>query len=255
MDSELSYSSKVAVLSDVHGNRWALEAVLADINRRGVIDIVNLGDTLYGPLDPSGCADMIIGLRLPTVRGNQDRIVVDGSNAADSPTLQYVRSNLRQEHLKWLESLDLTAVVHGTFFLCHGTPADDEQYLLNDVRESGVHLASPADLETSLSNVGPPVLLCGHDHAPRTLRLPNGKLLVNPGSVGLQAYDDDAPHPHVMQTGTPHARYSLVYGGAHGWVVEDIAVPYDWDAASRVALENGRPDWATWLASGRADTA
>jgi predicted phosphodiesterase len=49
----------VAVLSDIHGNRWALEAVLDDISRRGIRDMVNLGDSLYGPLDPGGTAQIV----------------------------------------------------------------------------------------------------------------------------------------------------------------------------------------------------
>ncbi len=78
---------------------------------------------------------------------------------------------------------------------------------------------------------------------------------MNPGSVGLPAYEDDEPHPHTMETGIPHARYALISGGADGWVVEDVAVPYDWDAAVEAAFENERPDWAAWLATGRAGVA
>ena len=68
---------RVAVLSDIHGNRWALEAVLDDIRRRGIRDMVNLGDCLYGPLDPAGTARMLMGLDMPTVSGNEDRIILD----------------------------------------------------------------------------------------------------------------------------------------------------------------------------------
>jgi predicted phosphodiesterase len=46
----------IAVIADIHGNRWALEAVLADIDRRYIGQIVNLGDSLLGPLDPVGTA-------------------------------------------------------------------------------------------------------------------------------------------------------------------------------------------------------
>jgi len=62
---------RIAVISDIHGNRWALEAVLEDIDREGTDKIVNLGDAVYGPLDPAGTADIIINRGIPTVRGTR----------------------------------------------------------------------------------------------------------------------------------------------------------------------------------------
>ena len=97
-----------------------------------------------------------------------------------------------------------------------------------------------------------PVLLCGHDHVPHTVYLADGKLIVNPGSVGLPAFTDDLPFPHAMETGTAQARYSVVFGNRPDRQVEEVAVSYDWPAAARMAEENGRPDWARWLRTGRA---
>jgi predicted phosphodiesterase len=65
----------LAVIADILGNSWALDAVLADIDRRGVTQIVNLGDCAYGSLDPAGALDRLIARAIPTVSGNQDRIV------------------------------------------------------------------------------------------------------------------------------------------------------------------------------------
>ena len=70
-------TSPIAVLADIHGNRWALEAVLEDIRRRGIREMVNLGDCLYGPLDPAGTARLLLELDMPAVRGNEDRILLD----------------------------------------------------------------------------------------------------------------------------------------------------------------------------------
>lgn len=56
----------LAILADVHANRWALDAVLDDIDRRGVDRLVNLGDSLYGPLDPAGTADRLIARGVPS---------------------------------------------------------------------------------------------------------------------------------------------------------------------------------------------
>ena len=95
--------------------------------------------------------------------------------------------------------------------------------------------------------------LCGHSHLPRTVELPDGRLIINPGSVGLPAYSDTvAVLPHAMETGSPHARYAVIERADAGWRVEHVAVPYDWEAASLAAASNGRTDWAEWLRTGRA---
>ena len=82
------------------------------------------------------------------------------------------------------------------------------------------------------------------------IRLGTGQLVVNPGSVGIQAYVGHHPGPHVVEIGSPHARYAVLESTPHGWQADLIAVPYDWDAASRIAQSNGREDWARALASG-----
>ena len=243
----------VAVISDVHGNRWALEAVLRDIKRREIYAIVNLGDILYGPLDPAGTARMLIDLDIPTVRGNQDRTIIEPPDKQQcSLTLNYVIESLGEEHLQWLHKLEMTSIVYENFFLCHGTPEKDNEYLLVDVLDSGAVLKDADQLMGKLSSIAQPVILCGHDHIPRSITLPDGKLIVNPGSVGLPAYSDELPYPHAMETGTPHARYSIVSKSEEGWWVENVAVPYDWQTASVIALEYGRTDWAKWLRTGRA---
>jgi hypothetical protein len=96
-----------------------------------------------------------------------------------------------------------------------------------------------------------PLILAGHDHLQRTVRLPAGRLVVNPGSVGLPAYTDDTPHPHAMEAGTPHARYAILHSSPEGWQVEHVRLDYDWDAAARTADRNRSPDWAHWLRTGR----
>jgi predicted phosphodiesterase len=245
---------QVAVLSDIHGNRWALEAVLNDIKHRGIRDMVNIGDCLYGPLDPAGTAEILVPLNLSTVRGNEDRIITEKSSKfKDSPTLRYVRERLNPEHFQWLETLEMTTVVYGDFFLCHGSPGRDDEYLLEKVLETGVFLRKSNELIEKLSPREQQVFICGHDHLPRTVSLPDGRLIVNPGSVGLPAYTDDFPFPHAMENYTPHARYSIIYRKTNGWLVENIAVPYDWQSAAEVAKKNGRLDWAEWLRTGRAN--
>ena len=68
---------KLAAIADVHGNCVALEAVLADIAALGIGEVVNLGDHLSGPLEPRRTADLLIARGFPSIRGDQDRILVE----------------------------------------------------------------------------------------------------------------------------------------------------------------------------------
>jgi predicted phosphodiesterase len=243
----------IAVLSDIHGNRWALEAVLRDIRMRRVRSILNLGDSLYGPLDPAGTARMLRGLDIVSVRGNEDRILIEPVRGAEVPaTIVYGRRALSEDARRWLESLKMTAVAFDDLFLCHGTPERDADYLIEEVTAGGVRLRNAEDCAARLSGIEQPVVLCGHSHVPRTMRVSPGKLVVNPGAVGLPAFRDDAPHPHAMETGSPHARYAVMARESAGWTVEHVVVGYDWEAAAAIAREHGRADWAEWLRTGRA---
>jgi diadenosine tetraphosphatase ApaH/serine/threonine PP2A family protein phosphatase len=77
-------------------------------------------------------------------------------------------------------------------------------------------------------------------------------VVVNPGSVGLPAYSDDVPHQHYVENGDPRARYCIIAKARSSWSVEQMCVPYDHDAASKMAKDNNRDDWAFWLKTGRA---
>jgi predicted phosphodiesterase len=242
----------LAVIADVHGNRWALAAVLADIARRGIADVVNLGDCVYGPLDPAGTADILAGLDIPTVRGNEDRIVTEPDRGGTpSATLAFVRGALTPAHLRWLESLPPTRVI-GDTLLCHGTPERDDRYLLHEIRGGRLVLREPERISRLLGGVESVVVLCGHDHTPGATRLRGGTLVVNPGSVGLQAYTDDVPGAHAVENETPDACYCILGSDRR---VEHVRVPYDVEPAVRAARENGRPDWARWLETGSAGEA
>ncbi len=244
---------RVAALSDVHGNRWALEVVLEDIERRGIRHIVNLGDSLYGPLDPGGTARILVDLDIPTVRGNEDRILAEKAARRATPvTVSMMRRSLEPEHLRWLENLPSTLTVHDDLFLCHGSPERDDEYLLRKVLKTGVIPRPRDEIAHAVRLVKAPVVLCGHDHMPAVIRLADEKQIVNPGSVGCPCFADDVPFPHRMEAGGPDARYSVVSKDDAGWHVEPITLNYDWEGAARTAETNGRPDWAAWLRTGRA---
>ena len=242
---------KLAVLSDIHGNVRALDAVLANIAGRGITDIVNLGDCAYGPFDPRPVMNRLQELDMPTVSGNEDRILVEEARGVPhSRTATFSATLLDRLHIDWLAALPLTLNVHRAF-LFHGIPEDDRQYLLIAVEESGVRPRESKEVEHLLLRQSHPLILCGHDHTPRVLKLDDGQMIVNPGSVGCPAYSDDVPHEHVIENGSPHARYAVVEIGDNIVSTELVSVPYDWEAAAKEAEVNGFPDWSVWIQTGR----
>jgi predicted phosphodiesterase len=249
--SEKKISSlSLAVIADIHGNRWALEAVLQDIDRRGIQQVVNLGDHLTGPLDPAGTADLLIERDMLNICGNGDRVLFAPAEELSSSQM-YTQEQLTEAHLNWLRTLPVTAVVADELFICHGDEFD-VPYLLEQVVASGVFLRSTPAIEASVAAIALPVILCGYSHVPRTVSLPHGKLIVNPGSVGLPAYTMETPVPHAMESGSPHARYALLHRIRNAWQVEHVQVPYSSEVAAKVAYSNQRADWAAWLTTGRA---
>lgn len=246
-------ASSVAVISDIHGNRWALEAVLEDIERVGADAVVNLGDCFYGPLDPEGTADLLASLNAPTVLGNEDSVLFEQapSDTAHS-SREFTRERLPAETLDWLRGLPMTLVVFGSMLAFHGTPARFDEYMLHRVEAGGVLPRGAEELAKRLPGDRSHVVLCGHSHNQASLRLPDGRLIVNPGSVGCPAFTDEKPFPHAMQEGTPHARYSILCEEDNEWRVLELAVEYDWNAAAGTALANGSPEWAEWLRTGRS---
>lgn len=248
----MRFQNRIAVLSDIHGNSLALKAVLDDINKREICSIVNLGDSLYGPLEPEETAKILINLKIPSIRGNEDRILINSQDKElkKNSTLSYVISGISSKTIQWLEKLS-SIIKNDDMILFHGTPRNDLDYFIERVLENGISVKSNHELLKQTLMIDQNIILCGHSHFPRSIYLKNGKFIVNPGSVGLQAYTDNNPYPHTIETGTPHARYCILYWNEnHSWL-EEILVHYDWNKASSTALANGRPDWAKWLRYGR----
>jgi putative phosphoesterase len=243
---------RIALLADIHGNLRALEAVQADLRTQSPDLVVNLGDHLSGPLQAADTADALMTRDYLHIRGNHDRQLVDRPVEQMGASDQAAYSQLTRMHRAWLQSLPATYEIGPDILLCHGSPHDDLEYLLEEVRADGVHLASAGVIRQRLGTVGAKLVLCGHSHIPRAVSIGDGVQIVNPGSVGLPAYDDERPIPHCMETGSPHARYTLLDREAAGWRINFVAVEYDWHAASEEARRANRPDWAHALATGYA---
>ena len=226
----------LAAIADTHGNSWALEAVLEDIRARGITEMVNLGDSADADMDPGGTISLLMDLDLPCIAGNYET---------------YHAGQLTSDQEQWLASLPKTLDLDGVF-CCHGTPVSDTQELIEEITLGRVELAADDLILSRLNGVTHELVLCAHKHVPRAVRLSTGQLVVNPGSVGLPAYWNDEPVLHVVEAGSPHARYAVLTQRSEGWAVEHVAIPYPWDLAARCAQASGREDRAAFIETGRA---
>lgn len=167
---------RIAVIADVHGNRDALAAVLEDIDARCVDLAIDLGDYLSGPLDARGAAKLLMERDMLHVRGNHDPQLLerdeDGMGASDRTANEQIGIGARRR----LATLPPTLLVAGEVFACHGTPTSDLTYWTETVDADGrVRPAGREQIEHHAAGADHPVLLCGHTHLSRIVRLENGR--------------------------------------------------------------------------------
>jgi putative phosphoesterase len=246
---------RIAVVADIHGNVRALRAVMEDLKQVAPDSVVNLGDCVSGPLEAAETADVLMSLAWTTIRGNHDRQLLEQAPEKMGRSDAAAFGELKNHHHAWLSTLEETATIEN-IFLCHGTPGSDTTYLLETVQQDGqVRLATQAEVTKRLGSEHSPVILCGHTHVPRIVMLPDGRTVINPGSVGLQAFSDLEPYNPATETGAPHARYAVLERAkaADPWRVLFRIVAYDWNGAAERAAAKGREDWARWLRTGYAN--
>jgi putative phosphoesterase len=179
--------SRIALLSDVHGNATALAAVLEEVVGIDLDVIVCLGDIAAGGPQPREVVARLRDLRCPTVRGNADGWLIDGLPPGTSSEtrrlsdiVKWARERLGPGEREYLASLPATARIScgQTSVLCfHGSPRSETERLLATTPES--------EIEEALVDAQPAkVLAGGHTHL-QLFRRVGDRVLVNPGSVGL----------------------------------------------------------------------
>jgi putative phosphoesterase len=235
---------RIAVVSDIHGNLPALEAVVKDMAHRGFDQVVNLGDSLSGPLLPRETAQFLMAQDWLHLAGNHERQLLK-LHAHSSASDTYAHAQLTAAEFAWLATLKPVGNLGDDILLCHGTPTSDIIGLLQTAEKA----ATADEIEERLGDHQAGLVLCGHTHVPRSVRR-GVQLIVNPGSVGLQAYDDEHPYPHVIATGSPDARYALVEWLHGQWTCSLISVPYPHADMARLARQRKRPDWEVALLTG-----
>lgn len=241
---------KIAIISDIHGNSIALSEVFRDIRSRDIDKIINLGDSLYGPLDPKGTFNLLKSNKVISIAGNQDRIILENlDRSSDLITLEYVKSQLNKEIVEWLKQLPFDTIIDNKIYCCHASPQSDSEYLLEKIAEGFVTVRDFAEIEKILIDITQKIVVCGHSHISKIIETDN-KLVINPGSIGLPAYDDDLPVYHKMQNYNPRANYAVININGDSVSVDRVSVDYDSEKSAGLAESNNRDDWAKWIRTG-----
>ena len=227
---------RIAIVSDIHGNRTAFEAVLADLELTSPDLILHGGDLAHGGSSPAHIIDYIRDLGWPGVLGNTDEMLPMPQSltefASHMPQLKPMwdavaemadaaRRELGLERLAWLACLPMRQT-HGPVALVHASP--------ESVWRSPAADADAAELEPIYSPLGQPIAVYGHIHHPFIRDTP-GVTVINSGSVSL-SYDGDPRASYLLlDDSTPTIR----------------RVEYDVDREVK-ALADARVPHADWIA-------
>ncbi len=227
---------RVAIVADVHGNRRAFDAVLADLRQVAPDAVVHGGDLAYGGAHPAEIIDQVRGLGWAGVRGNTDEMLWAPKSLAEfaattpkiAPLLARIQemipptlASIGEERLRWLEGLPNAYSGEG-FCLLHASPGD--------LWQAPMPNASDDELQRTYGALGTRIAVYGHIHCSYIRRL-QGMTVANSGSVS-QSYDGDT-----------RASYLVIDG-------ESVAirrVAYDVEGEAEDVMRSGLPH-AGWLA-------
>jgi predicted phosphodiesterase len=227
---------KAAIVSDIHGNRRAFEAVLADLGRVAPDLVLHGGDLAYGGAHPADIIDQVRSLGWPGVCGNTDEMLWAPERvaefAATAPKLAPLlgrlqemipptRASIGEKRLRWLEGLPSRYSQPG-FSLVHASP--------DDLWRAPMPNASDDELRSTYASLGAQIVVYGHIHRSYIRRLP-GMTVANTGSVS-QSYDGDR-----------RASYLVIDGES----ITIRRVEYDVESEAKELLRAGLPH-ADWLA-------
>lgn len=242
------YRMRIALISDVHGNLVALDAVLADIETQSVDRIVCLGDVaLTGP-QPHQAIARLRALGRPVVTGNCDAWMLDpepsdrqdevGGNIQDID--RWTVSQLAAEDRDYLRTFQPTIAVplgDDALLLCyHGLPRSFHE----PIRPGTDH----EQLDEMFAGMPARVYAGGHTHE-QMLRRHGQSLVVNPGSVGLP-FDRVPPSPDARNPAW--AEYAVLTTDGERVSVDLRRAPFDVAALIRAARESGMPHADWWAA-------
>jgi predicted phosphodiesterase len=226
---------RVAIVSDIHGNRRALEAVLADLRQVAPDLVLQGGDLAYGGTHPADIIDQVRSAGWPGVRGNTDEMLWAPESLTEfaatapklGPLLAIIQelipptlASIGEERLRWLEGLPSLYSQPG-FALVHASP--------DDLWRAPMPNASDDELQSTYGSLRAPLVVYGHIHRPYIRRL-QGMTVANTGSVS-QSYDGDRRASYLVMDGES---------------VTTRRVEYDVESEANELLRSGLPH-ADWL--------
>jgi putative phosphoesterase len=235
---------RVAIISDMHGNDFAFEAVEADIQSQKIDQIVCLGDAIQGGPQPAEVVQRLRRLNCPVVMGNADAWLISGEETADEgippERLQkmgdvrtWSLSRLTEEDRAFISNFQPTVTLHlgdDIDLLCfHGSPTSFDDVILPTAPED--------QFQKFLGAYAGRILTGGHTHAQQIRRI-GEHFFFNPGSVGF-AYSHNQPDDNFHAD--PWAEYAILTAENGQTNLEFRRVPFNAQELIRIYLESGRP--------------
>ena len=231
---------RTALVSDIHGNAIGFEAVLDDLRRDPVDQVVCLGDLIQGGCQPAAVVARLRELASPIVLGNADAFLLDPDSGAEIPTerqlavREWTRAQIGDDGLAFIETFTPTvaaALGEGrTLLAFHGSPASYDDIVLPHLEEDEFRRL-----------LGPPaadVLAGGHVHL-QWLRRYAESTFVNPGSVGL-AYDHAQPEGDDLRVDAV-AEYARIDVDGNRLEIAFRRLPFERESVLREIEESGIP--------------
>ncbi len=232
---------RIAVISDIHGNCFALDAALAEIRKSSVDKIVCLGDTVQGGPQPKETVKRLRQISCPIVMGNADAWLLNEEADSVEPTAKEQRE-VRAWTLSKLSTIDMDFIrnyqptirvpldTEQSLLCFHGSPQSYDDILLPDTqRDVWDRLLGP---------YSPAIMTGGHTHTQQIRRLREG-LFFNPGSIGL-AYNYTLPENGFHAD--PWAEYAILTYDSKRFSLEFRRAYYDLEKFLRLVKESGRPN-------------
>lgn len=233
---------RVAVISDIHGNCFALDAALADLREQGVSRIVCLGDAVQGGPQPAQVVARLQELGCPVVMGNADAWLLSGIDTStveevterQVKTREWSLSQLSDADRAYIQSFQPTVEIPlgGRSLLCfHGSPHSFDDIILPETPEEEFH--------RFLDAFRPAIMAGGHTHMQQVRRL-DDTFFFNPGSIGL-AYNRHQPSESEGVKADPWAEYAILSCEGETLSLEFRRVPFDPNEYIHIILSSGSP--------------
>lgn len=209
---------KLAVLSDIHGNLTALNAVLEDINKSEIDGYIIAGDHVIDCPQNNEVLEKIKNLDAYVIKGNREKYIMNYHNGMHSEwdnhkqmaAVVWAYNNMDEDNINYIdnlpEQLNISLANMDTIRVVHGSPFNISEQLFPD--------KYPERIEKSLRSIKESVLICGHTHESWS-KIVHKKLVVNPGSVGIPFNDNMC------------AEYAILTWMDNRWIASHHQVKYD----------------------------